>query len=401
MKAMYAMVAMLVTVSGCGQTHGNRPNTGSQTHFLSACTSSCPSPYECLCGLCSLACQTDRVCAAEAQGALCAQPSTMGTGTCDETQSLCDVTCGQDAECETIAAYLGCVDGRCRQTAPASQATDGGGGAVGPPIDAGVVVSAADAAARGLSPAICNGSDEVRLRVIVEGGFVWSAYKFTNPYGLKFIVVDGKCRYYASSDFMAGIVTGTLSAAEADQLETDIRWAQLDALSFADLACPDSGSTTITKPGARAYCSCGCDDDAPSGLAEAIAGAGTWLDALPKRGTPLTSAVKAVAFAVQFESTADFSTAWPLAQNMADIDGLIAPEGGDVVGAGFDDADESAKLRLLRADALAAKANQQADPFIGVHDDRDVQYQLYVADQLPADVVEGVAALLSSVPQSP
>ena len=110
------------SVAACSRTKD--PQAGSQTHFLGDCASSCPDPYSCLCGVCTLSCSGSAECSEAHDGAQCVSAA----GMCD-TGKVCDRECERDADCSALGDRFSCEDGRCRQ--PPTSPGAGQGGAAG------------------------------------------------------------------------------------------------------------------------------------------------------------------------------------------------------------------------------------------------------------------------------
>src|SRR4051812_6810673 len=59
---------------------------------------------------------------------------------------------------------------------------------------------------------LCDGSDRVRLLYRdAGGGLVPRSFTFYAAYGNAFLVIDGRCRYQAGSDYLHGVRAGTLT----------------------------------------------------------------------------------------------------------------------------------------------------------------------------------------------
>ncbi|HEX7480074.1 MAG TPA: hypothetical protein VF331_19910 [Polyangiales bacterium] len=239
----------------------------------------------------------------------------------------------------------------------------------------------------GSSAGICDGSDGIRLGMWSGGGFVSQEWLFMHPYGGAFAFVDGHCRFYASTNAMKSIATGSLTTAEAKQLATEIGWAQIDAFSrHEDASCPDAGASMISN-GVHAFgCSCGCDANAPAGLAAAEAASHVWTKRLAEQGTALDGAVRATLEAYG-DGVAPGTLKWPLTRSASDFisHGTLDASSGVVV----DDTTQAAQLRMLRQLTLAQMPQAEA---IQVDIGSSGTYTLLVRDELPANVATAVAA---------
>ncbi len=126
-------VLVMGAVFGCNSHHDGKNGGTSETHFLRSCTSTCEDGYSCLCGVCTLACENDATCRADAHAtATCGGPSA-GRNECGGTAKVCDVRCSSDGDCRYLGSDFECEAGRCR--APAS--TGGAGSSAGRGAGAG------------------------------------------------------------------------------------------------------------------------------------------------------------------------------------------------------------------------------------------------------------------------
>lgn len=97
------------------------PQTGSETHFLTACTESCAAGADCVCGTCTQTCAADADCSALASSATCvALAPRVAEGRCsaEDAPSACDVSCLGPDDCVALGAGYDCVSGYCRRGAP-------------------------------------------------------------------------------------------------------------------------------------------------------------------------------------------------------------------------------------------------------------------------------------------
>jgi hypothetical protein len=117
---------------GCGDDL--KPQTGSETHFLTACSDdSCGAGVECVCGVCTKPCAADTECGGLGAKAACVSLAPrVAEGRCAENEApaMCDIGCLQTSDCRKLGQGFVCDAGYCRQP----------GGT--PEIDAGVCKSA-------------------------------------------------------------------------------------------------------------------------------------------------------------------------------------------------------------------------------------------------------------------
>lgn len=100
------------------------PSVSGESHFLTPCVDSdeCAAGLECLCGLCTVACETDETCAAAVTGAHCVDPAA-----CEGGARICILGCETDADCDPESTgALRCLEGAC-VAAPGAGANCAGG----------------------------------------------------------------------------------------------------------------------------------------------------------------------------------------------------------------------------------------------------------------------------------
>lgn len=111
-----AVAVPLAAAFGCGGD--TKPSVGSETHFLSLCDDDrCPGGSQCLCGVCTESCATDKECAGFGANATCAPLGPReAEGRCpaDEAAAMCDVGCLEAADCQALGAAFRCEQGYCR-----------------------------------------------------------------------------------------------------------------------------------------------------------------------------------------------------------------------------------------------------------------------------------------------
>lgn len=381
-------VSTVATLASCAKSED--PAQGSQTHFLARCEASCPAPYDCLCGVCTLACQEDQACTAEADGAQCVPPASA----CDATD-LCDVTCTHDSDCDALSDEHACEEGRCR--APVIDETGGGaggaggeGGAAGEAGAAGTTSGTGGASGMGVEPVgeICDGSDDIRLGYTAEGGQVETTYAFTNPFGHSFLFIDGQCNYYASRNYAEGMFVGQLTPDQASALANGISWSDIEAMAAAPEveSCPDAGEVSIWAQSQRVMCTCACD---PGPRAEqksaALQAIYDLMVELVESGTPATTPVLAIA---DDAGPVVNERSWPLEVPMLEVPNLVrnivdsASVGNPAV---FDDPADAAALRMLRT-APDFRFIEVVDEGIGYH--------LFIRDDFPSGVQPAIDEFL-------
>jgi hypothetical protein len=323
----------------------------------------------------------------------------------------------KDASASAQAGSRAMTGGAGGTETDAMPAADGGAAsdAGTPPKPAADGGSEKDAgAAKDAGPAhepLCDGTQDMRLEYLVEGGFVDSTYYFTNPHGHTFFAIDGKCRFFAGDNFMRGIISGTLTSAQADQLSADVHW---DALAGwgdwpgSPSGCADGSGVTLIREKVSVTCVCGCGDKAPKGLDDAQTKAYAWVEKLMSMGKALDGPVSAIVLSDRDVggSVNQPKFDWPLSRSITSIPGLLVESGSAFLMAGagvrFDDAADYAKLRSLRAATVMADVPNSGSRATAVFvRDNGKEYYLLVRDELPEDTEKAWKALEATLPLPP
>lgn len=98
---------------------GGEPRAGSETHFLSSCSTSCAAGFVCNCGVCTRACENTSLCSSLDEQASCvAIKPRVAEQRCPAAvaAAYCDVGCTTDADCASVEPARYCVAGFCRTT---------------------------------------------------------------------------------------------------------------------------------------------------------------------------------------------------------------------------------------------------------------------------------------------
>jgi hypothetical protein len=248
---------------------------------------------------------------------------------------------------------------------------------------------------------LCDGTTSVRLAVSFEsGGGLAPVSPFSFPHG-RFFVLDGRCRFIAQNDALAGLHNGTLTQRQAGELAADLAVADLASLHSTRATCVDGWVTLIAASTAAVSCSCsdcGADTFADSVMERAE----LWLDRLFLLGVPIVGPVRALAAPRAPPSMlscghALSAIAWPLTRSMLDVPGLVVDDAGRrAAGAVFDDPDEAAALRAVRAQAAAMPFLPSLPPSIAYVRDAGVSYAIYIRDELPAEQAQAVDAFFAT-----
>ena len=98
------------------QPAASEPETGGETHFLTACDDSpdsCGTEFACVCNVCTLPCADQQVCSG-LPNARCVQFDE--TAICGDMApaARCELTCASDPDCTVLSARHTCQQGVCR-----------------------------------------------------------------------------------------------------------------------------------------------------------------------------------------------------------------------------------------------------------------------------------------------
>jgi hypothetical protein len=165
--------------------------------------------------------------------------------------------------------------------------------------------------------ALCDGSDGVRLALVSGGGGpLPDDHAFSNPYGWRFLYVDGDCHFVANSEEKAKLLTGTFSAEQGQMLSDALGLEATTGILYQfQNTCPDAPANFVITP--DAFIQTGCGDDHPPAVVEA---AMNWEPAFAlaeSAGKLSTGPVSIVA--LPREGTLDSASPWPFAWSIDQV----------------------------------------------------------------------------------
>lgn len=108
-----ALLGLLFATGACESERVDA--IGGETHFLRLCDddpSACGSDFECLCGVCTVSCESQGPCASLYGSECTAQDEASCTGS--PAQQTCQVSCSGDDDCLVLSAQHQCQNGNCR-----------------------------------------------------------------------------------------------------------------------------------------------------------------------------------------------------------------------------------------------------------------------------------------------
>ena len=242
---------------------------------------------------------------------------------------------------------------------------------------------------------LCDGSESARLVMGGGGGFVDESYEFLTPDG-EYVVVDGQCRYYVVGADPSRILSGALDETQAEALSNAVGWPSYSSWSpYHDLmSCPDAGSSYLLAPDVVLTCTCGCDENAPSGLEDAFEQASTFRTSFESDGTALAGVtLRAVAkLGTQLSDPGERPILeWTLDLALSDLllgeNDPYAEDSGVLV----EDPDTVAALLELRDESEAGPTD-----YVFVEDESGELYGVLIRANLPAELAADVRAMRES-----
>jgi hypothetical protein len=248
---------------------------------------------------------------------------------------------------------------------------------------------------------ICDGSNELRLVIASDGPSELEAYAWRDRSARPFLIIDGKCHYYATSWELGPVTDGQLTAEMLHELTDDLALTNLANLPSRRDDCADHWSDRLLATQDHSL-RCRCDDcgeGTPS--TRAIANAVAWVERLAAEGKPLTGTLSAIAHPGEPESNESVVLQtvfdWPLEPAILAIENLeLELWGQDTFGAYFS-GDDAVALRRLRTQTLALNTSliEGLKPFLIYVSDCGRTYALNMRDELPASVEAKLQAFLN------
>jgi len=114
-----ALLGCALLMLSCTKSHN--PGDDGQMRFLTRCdkASDC-GELDCICGVCTKTCSSNKGCAKLGEGAACLEPDQLGARECGigmsepVDQSVCDTTCTEESGCNSLGDAHACNTGYCR-----------------------------------------------------------------------------------------------------------------------------------------------------------------------------------------------------------------------------------------------------------------------------------------------
>ena len=108
-RVISTAVWVAVCITACGGS--SSISSDADVRFLSECGEGCPGAMVCACGLCTLQCDSMPACRGLSEAAVC---GTLVQGSCQTPESVCDMPCQNDSDCEHLGQTFSCQMGFCR-----------------------------------------------------------------------------------------------------------------------------------------------------------------------------------------------------------------------------------------------------------------------------------------------
>ncbi len=127
-RFLIVLFLLLAPIRGCFTAFDG---SSSESHFLTACSQSCPGNLECLCGVCTTVCEDDLSCDRLSSTASCLAAAEVDScaSTGQSPGKTCQVECSEDAQCERLGAEHRCQAGLCLAPEVGTDGEAGSGGA--------------------------------------------------------------------------------------------------------------------------------------------------------------------------------------------------------------------------------------------------------------------------------
>ncbi|RYE92568.1 MAG: hypothetical protein EOO75_06400 [Myxococcales bacterium] len=227
--------------------------------------------------------------------------------------------------------------------------------------------------------------------------------------GLRSFYVDGHCQFWATSPMSDGyypwqpIRTGTLTAAQAQQLAADAGYDQWPAGrgDYTDGTQFDAPFTYLFDRDGKTSCAVACRPDAPAFVASMMTTMRDWHTTLYAQGTPVTTPMRARSVELLLNDPPYTVLPWPLATQVEAIE--YDPSVSEYLGDAplITDPADLVKLRQLRSDVLALPLVPPGPaPRFAVRQVLDgegnlakMRYRVFFRDTLPFENEHGLIAL--------
>jgi hypothetical protein len=248
------------------------------------------------------------------------------------------------------------------------------------------------------SDRICNGENALRfVYQAAGGGQVLPGSQVLSENGFLYLLVDGRCHYWAMQDTWSGVREGQLSEADEASLSSDLRLSDLGELQGDyDRDVCDGTGMWLRFAEQRVRVSTGCkvvDTSAPVWWMQGVAF--QHLSALFSKGQPVGGEVRYVLVSADgAEWSSEVTTAaaeWPLPQSPSTLAMSLAQadqyQPGSSRAIAPPDADS---LRNIRQRFVDTGKLPLTGGFVPVKDTTGVIYQLFVRDTIPFESSTGL-----------
>lgn len=253
---------------------------------------------------------------------------------------------------------------------------------------------------------LCDGSSEIRLVIMAEanGPVSIQYYAYLTQFGGQFLVLDGKCHYYALDFTHPRLKDGVVSADTLAQLTADLKLDALSTLpSSKDNRTDHFSDTLIATKDHSLRCrdqKCTDSDEASAAVAQVY----PWIHKLAEQGLPAMGELEALAFPMadlpyEPDEQPEPGPAWPLQPTLRSLRELVVTgipyNERELRGRVFWDVDAAA-LRAVRGEALQMMMVSDFEPAtVNVHDCGQI-YRLLLRDEVPSRVYADLPRFLEA-----
>ncbi|MDX2022441.1 MAG: hypothetical protein SF187_19550 [Deltaproteobacteria bacterium] len=173
------------------------PRSDGESHFLETCATSCGDGLQCLCGVCTLPCESAQMCSGLSPGATCGVNVDGICGTKAATQGICNVPCKDSSACLTLGANYACEAGSCIRR---------------PALDAGASLKDSSSADADPSPQTPLSPNKVDVLFMIDNSGSMREEQNLLRAAMPTFITGLQTRFGASLDLHVGFITSDVGA---------------------------------------------------------------------------------------------------------------------------------------------------------------------------------------------
>jgi hypothetical protein len=246
---------------------------------------------------------------------------------------------------------------------------------------------------------ICNGANAIRLVYrFVGGGTELPGKRVLSENGYEFLLIDGRCRYWALKDQYSDVRQGELSASDAAALEHDLNlpaWTGLQGDYTVNLCDGTAPWLRFAETRIRIHAACDRSDNAARVI---------WLQdvvrhrlaLLYERAQPFAGPIRLVLVSEANDVTwpplvEQAKTSWPARQDPASWALTLSAAENYVAGSSrLVEGPDAALLREAKRRFYEGGGIAYSGGFVPVIGPRGERYQLYLRDSIPLEDSSGL-----------